>query len=238
MPGYDWSFGGWEPRPRPRGNAGYEWSRPPRETMGPGGQPWGPRDVRYGRWQGGGGGYDRGVYGEAYEAYSPRYDGGMASRGAGPQRGWGGYGRQYQEEMGGGYARGPFLPEQVYRRHPELDRAPGPRGDRWGYEMDDTGYDLSDEQILDSVRRRLFEDVWLDVDRIDVEVEDGVVTLRGEVDDFLEVRYAWDDAWETEGVRGVVTQLTVRADEPQPDAHGDLMPQTTSGTSTEPNGSA
>jgi hypothetical protein len=126
----------------------------------------------------------------------------------------------------------------VYRRHPELDRAPAQRGDRWGYEMDDTGYDLSDEQILDSVRRRLFEDVWLDVDRIDVEVEDGVVTLRGEVDDFLEVRYAWDDAWETEGVRGVVTQLTVRTDQPQSDTHGDLMPQTTSGTSTEPNESA
>jgi hypothetical protein len=226
MPGYDWSFGGWEPRARTRGGGGYEWSRPPRETMG---RAFGPRDVQYGRWEGPAG-YDRGVYGDAYEAYAPGY----GPRNAPPRRGWGGYGDAYAEQWQGGYARGPFLPEHAYRRHPELDRAPEPRGGRWGYEMDDTGMDLSDEQILDAVRRRLYEDVWLDIDRIDVEVEDGVVTLRGEVDDFLEVRYAWDDAWETEGVRGVVTQLTVRADEPQADAHGDLVPQTTSGTSPEP----
>lgn len=231
MPGYDWSFGGWEPRPRmPRGG-GYEWSRPPRETMG---RPFGPRDVQYGRW-GGGGGYDRGVYGDAYEAYAPGYGGGPPAPRGGPLgRGWGGYGQAFAEEPRGGYARGPFLPDQAYRRHPELDRAPQPRGDRWGYEMDDAGMELSDEQVLDGVRRRLYEDVWLDIDRIDVEVEDGVVTLRGEVDDFLEVRYAWDDAWETPGVRGVVTQLTVRTDEPQGDAHGDLVPQTASGTSAEP----
>jgi hypothetical protein len=166
----------------------------------------------------------------------------------GPSQGWGGYGRQYREEMQGGYggqygegmqggyARGPFMPEQAYRQHPELDRAPGPHGARWGYELDDTGMDLGDDQILDSVRRRLYEDVWLDVDRIDVEVEDGVVTLRGEVDDFLEVRYAWDDAWETPGVRGVVTQLAVRADQPQERPHHDLLPQTTQGSSPEPPG--
>lgn len=229
MPGYDWSFGGWEPRARPRGNGGYEWNRPPRETMG---RPWGPRDVQYGRWEGPAG-YDRGVYGDAYEAYAPRGYG--RDLGPGPRRGgWGGYGEAYQEEWQGGYARGPFVPEHAYRRHPELDHAPGPRGERWGYEMDDTGLELGDAQILEAVRRRLYEDMWLDVDRIDVEVEDGVVTLRGEVDDFLEVRYAWDDAWETEGVRGVVTQLTVRADEPRSVTHGDLVPQTASGTSPEP----
>jgi hypothetical protein len=231
MPGYDWSFGGRGPRPQPR-RGGYEWSRPPRETMG---GPWGPRDVQYGRWEGGGG-YDRGVYGDAYEAYAHGYGGGMMGPPGGGRAGWGGYGRQYQEEMQGGYARGPFVPEQAYRQHPELDRPPVPHGARWGYELDDTGLELSDEEIMDAVRRRLYQDVWLDVERIDVEVEDGVVTLRGEVDDFLEVRYAWDDAWETEGVRGVVTQLTVRADVPQASTHGDLMPQTTSGTSTEPTG--
>jgi hypothetical protein len=233
MPGYDWSFGGREPRGGARGAGGYEWNRPPRETMGRGARPWGPRDVQYGRWEGPGG-YDRGVYGDASEAYSPGYGGGMGPRAMPPRRGWAGYGQQYQEEWQGGYARGPFLPEHAYRRHPELEQAPSPRGERWGYEMDDAGYDLSDAQILEAVRRRLYEDVWLDVERIDVEVEDGVVTLRGEVDDFLEVRYAWDDAWETEGVRGVVTQLTVRADEPQPAVHGDLVPQTASGTTTEP----
>lgn len=224
MPGYDWSYGGWAPRARPRAG-GYEWNRPPRETMG---RPGGPRDVRYGRWEPPPR-YDRGVYGEAYEAYAPGY-----GREYGRRGGRGGYGEPYQEEWQGGYARAPFVPEHAYGRHPEMNQPPAPRGDRWGYELDDTGMDLSDGQILERVRRRLFEDVWLDVDRIDVEVEDGVVTLRGEVDDFLEVRYAWDDAWETEGVRGVITQLAVRADEPRAVPHGDLVPQTTSGTSPEP----
>jgi hypothetical protein len=232
MPGYDWGFGGRQPRGRGRGNAGYEWNRPPRETMGfgPGRGP-DPRDVRYGRWESPGG-YDRGVYGEQYEAYAPRgYDG----RGPMPRgRAWGGYGGDFQEEWQGGYARGPFVPEQAYRRHPELERGPGPRGDRWGYELDDTGEHVSDETVLDAVRRRLYEDIWLDIDRLDVEVEDGVVTLRGEVDDYLEARYAWDDAWETRGVRGVVTRLTVRADQPQAEPHGDLLPQTSPGSSTEP----
>jgi len=90
--------------------------------------------------------------------------------------------------------------------------------------MDDTGWDLDDDQILETVRKRLYDDVWLDVDRIDVEVEDGVVTLRGEVDDFMEARYAWDDAWEADGVRGVVNNLTVRADQPH-DSHGDVVVQ-------------
>ena len=43
-----------------------------------------------------------------------------------------------------------------------------------------------------------------------------------------------DDAWETEGVRGVVTQLAVRVDLPQESPHGDLLPQSSRGTSTEP----
>lgn len=162
-------------------------------------------------------GYDRGVYGGAYEGYR----GGYAERG-----GWGGYGVEY--------AREPFLPPETYRRHPELERVPGPRGDRWGYELDDTGTELGDREILAAVRRRLYEDVWLDVDRIDVEVEDGVVTLSGEVDDYMEARYAWDDAWETEGVRGVLNQLAVRLDRPAAETHGDLLPQSTQGTTTEP----
>ncbi|HEX2080424.1 MAG TPA: BON domain-containing protein [Longimicrobium sp.] len=218
---YDRSYGGgWGAR-----RGGYEWNRAPRETMG--GRPWSPRDVQYGRWDGPAG-YDRGVYGGGYEAPAGGYAEGPA------RRGWGGYADDFDGGWQAGYARGPFLPEQAYRRHPELDREPGPRGGRWGYEMDDTGWDLDDDEILEAVRRRLYDDVWLDVDRIDVEVEDGVVTLRGEVDDFMEARYAWDDAWETAGVRGVVNLLTVRVDQPDPQPHGDVVPQTTHGQSSEP----
>jgi hypothetical protein len=56
-------------------------------------------------------------------------------------------------------------------------------------------------------------------------VNDNVVTLKGEVDDYLEARYAWDDAWEARGVRGVVNQLTVRLDKPL-DEHEEPFPQT------------
>jgi hypothetical protein len=224
---YDGSFGGgWGPRPAPR-RGGYEWNRPPREIMG--GQPWSPRDVQYGRWAAPMG-YDRGVYGGAYEAPSGGY-------GDGPNRraGWGGYGADFQDEWQG-YARGPFLPEHAYQRHPELAREPRRRAEPWDPSFDDAGWEMDDEEILDAVRRRLYEDVWVDIDRVDVEVEDGVVTLRGEVDDFMEARYAWDDAWETPGVRGVINHLTVRVDQPEARPHGDVMPQSSQGTSTEPAG--
>jgi hypothetical protein len=227
---YDGGFsGGWGPR-----RGGYEWNRPPREIMG-GGERWNPRDVQYGRWEGPGG-YDRGIYGGAYEAPQGRY-----VEGPDPRRGWGGYGGDFQggypgDFRDGGYARQPFIPEQAYQRHPELSRQPGPRGERWGYELDDSGWEMDDDEILDAVRRRLYEDVWVDIDRIDVEVEDGVVTLRGEVDDFMEARYAWDDAWETQGVRGVLNHLTVRVDQAQSQPHGDVMPQSSAGASAEPRG--
>ena len=51
-----------------------------------------------------------------------------------------------------------------------------------------------------------------------------MVTLKGEVDDYLEARYAWDDAWEAAGVRGVLNQLTVRTDEPHDEHERGLHP--------------
>ena len=215
MRGYD----RWERMPRRQ--AEYEWSRPPRETMG--------QDryerMRFGRWDSPPL-LDRGVYGEAYPGFGgyPGRPGGRPSRG----RGWAGYGADYDA----GYAREPFVPEAMYRRHPELERAPQ-RGGRWGYDVDGGEVEMEDEDILDAVRAKLYEDIWLDIDRIDVEVEDGVVTLSGEVGDFLEARYAWDDAWETDGVRGVVNHLTVRTDQPHHE-HGDMVAQSSDGTRTEP----
>jgi osmotically-inducible protein OsmY len=118
------------------------------------------------------------------------------------------------------------MPEEAYRRHPEYNQPPQHRG------MDTVGYgfsaavdeDLSDDEILHGVRARLQQDRWLDADSINVEVEDGVVTLTGEVGDFMEARYAWDDAWETPGVHGVLNSLTVRTDLPH-EPHGDVLPQ-------------
>jgi hypothetical protein len=129
----------------------------------------------------------------------------------------GGYRQQSNNAYDSSHAREPFMPDYVYDRHPEYDRPQRHLHDRWpddpaggqgGYELDD------DEEIQQAVRQNLFQDNWVDAERIDVEVTDGVVTLTGEVDDFLEARYAWDDAWETNGVRGVVNHIHVRVDGP------------------------
>ena len=187
-----------------------------------GGRVGGGREGYGGVYADGGG---RGVYGEAYPGFhgypgGPRgeyYGGG----GFGPGRA--SQGRGYDAGWGGG--QGTFIPEEAYRRHPELARQPPRR--QWEEYQSSFGEELSDDEILEGVQQRIYDDPWLDVKRIDVAVEDGVVTLTGEVDDFLEARYAWDDAWETDGVRGVVNNLTVRTDLPHParEIHGDAVPQ-------------
>jgi hypothetical protein len=66
-----------------------------------------------------------------------------------------------------------------------------------------------DAELKAEVEEALFLDTWVDADAITVEVEDGVVTLSGELPDFEEVRFATDDAWDVVGVRGVRQELTV-----------------------------
>jgi hypothetical protein len=164
-----------------------------------------------------GGGPVRGEYGGAYEGGHP---GGPARGGyyGGP-----GVGRAPGRGYDGGYARAPFMPEEAYRRHPEYRQERQPR--EWEAHQHEYGDDeLSDDEVRDAVYRRMSADAWLDPGRIEVKVEDGVVTLTGEVDDYMEARYAWDDAWEADGVRGVVNNLTVRVDQPH-DAHGDMVVQ-------------
>jgi len=72
----------------------------------------------------------------------------------------------------------------------------------------------SDDEIREDVEEALFYDTWVDADRIQVAVEDGVVTLTGTLPSYDEVRYATDDAWDVDGVRGVRTQLTVGEEAP------------------------
>ena len=67
----------------------------------------------------------------------------------------------------------------------------------------------SDEDLRDDVEDALFYDTWVDADAISVEVREGIVTLRGELPSYDEVRYAMDDAWDIEGVLGVRTELRV-----------------------------
>ena len=72
----------------------------------------------------------------------------------------------------------------------------------------------SDEEIREDVEETLFYDTWVDADRIEVVVADGVVTLRGTLSSYDEVRYAVDDAWDVDGVRGVRSELEVRPTSP------------------------
>ncbi|HST61334.1 MAG TPA: BON domain-containing protein [Longimicrobium sp.] len=66
-----------------------------------------------------------------------------------------------------------------------------------------------DEEVRKDVEDALFYDTWVDAEAITVEVKEGVVTLTGELPDYQEVRYATDDAWDVDGVRGVHCQLRV-----------------------------
>jgi hypothetical protein len=67
----------------------------------------------------------------------------------------------------------------------------------------------SDEELRSDVEEALFYDTWIDSDAITVEVSEGVVTLRGELPSYDEIRFATDDAWDVEGVLGVRTELRV-----------------------------
>lgn len=180
-----------------RTGGGAQWGGPgPRGRLprGPGGG--GPYEP-YGHPAYERGSYERGVYGGGYPGLREY---------PGPQRPSGGYDAPF--------ANGTFLPEEAYRRHPEYDRPPRHVSDRWpdgpaGQGGPGLGREMDDGDVQQFVRESLYGDSWLDADRIQVEVDDGVVTLRGEVRDYMEARYAWDDAWESPGVRGVVNLLTV-----------------------------
>lgn len=133
---------------------------------------------------------------------------------------------RYRPETDPYARRGPFDP---FGRDSYADLPDAPRGYYDGYdpEMDDEeidavlgpdrgmaplpweGEEPDDHGVRGRVMRALRDDGFIDAEAIQVEVKDRVVTLRGEVKDYMEARYAWDDAWEAGGVRGVISKLTV-----------------------------
>lgn len=68
-----------------------------------------------------------------------------------------------------------------------------------------------DSELARDVEEALFHDTWVDADAITVEVRDGVVTLRGALPSYDEIRYATDDAWDVVGVVGVRSELELRS---------------------------
>ncbi len=70
----------------------------------------------------------------------------------------------------------------------------------------------SDDELRQEVEDTLFYDTWVDADAISVAVQDGVVTLRGTLPNYEELRYAVDDVWDVDGVRGVRSEMEVNED--------------------------
>lgn len=68
----------------------------------------------------------------------------------------------------------------------------------------------SDRDLKSAVVERLQTHAHTKKEEIDVAVEDGVVTLDGEVSTRLAKRSAGDDAWDTPGVVDVRNQLRPR----------------------------
>jgi hypothetical protein len=153
-----------------------------------------------------------------------------------------GYGSEFAGGYGQDYGRGDAGWERGGGGRADYDRGGYGRSERAGHtpsgrwpERQSAGRrdHMSDDEVRVEVQESLFQDSWIEPDRIEVEVEDGIVTLKGEVRDFMEARYAWDDVWETPGVRGVINQLTVR-----PDGEGDAaLPQTAGEQDDETRGS-
>jgi hypothetical protein len=138
----------------------------------------------------------RGPYGDDFRP-APGWGGGHHDRERAPEDGWSvgfGPGSDAAPEMWGPrrYGLGPYHARLRARRRP-------------------------DDEVRRDVEEALFFDTWVDAEAIQVEVDDGVVTLRGRLPDYEEVRYATDDAWDVDGVRGVRTELEVRTPEPQDD---------------------
>ena len=109
-----------------------------------------------------------------------------------------------------GYYDGPYRADREARTpHPDGLYGPG----RYGlgpYHQRLRQRRRPDDELREEVEEALFYDTWVDAEAIAVSVQDGVVTLRGELPSFEEVRYATDDAWDVDGVIGVRSELSVR----------------------------
>lgn len=109
-----------------------------------------------------------------------------------------------------------------YRRETSLVEGPhfgkGPKG-----------WKRSDERIKEEVCEALYHSRDVDASNIEVEVKDGCVYLKGEVDSRDTKRLAEDTVENVAGVRDVQNALMFRKDEPMI-RHSDSEPQDEMGT--------
>lgn len=160
----------------------------------------------YGRGEFSRGEFGRGGYGSGYWSGGPeqgQWRGGYEEPGRFGQRGFGqsGYGQSgYGQsgygsgEYGQGYGRGlgytTIVVGRFYGRGPK-------------------GYRRSDERIREDVSEELWRDPEIDASDVEIQVENGEVTLTGKVEDRHQKRLAEDLAERVSGVNDVHNQLKV-----------------------------
>jgi osmotically-inducible protein OsmY len=151
----------------------------------------------YGQGGYGQGGYGQGEYGRG--AYGGGYRQGVSEQSqwrGGPDEstyGQGGYGQ-------GSYGQSGLGPRLGYTSTLIIGRFYG-RGPK--------GYQRSDERIREDVSEELFRSPEIDASEIEIQAQNGEVTLTGKVEDRHQKRLAEDIAEQVSGVRDVHNQLKV-----------------------------
>lgn len=72
-----------------------------------------------------------------------------------------------------------------------------------------TRHDINDEMIADNVFDALDADPLVNVDDIDVSIDQGLVTISGNVQDYVSANAAHDALLYIPGIRGIVNNITI-----------------------------
>jgi hypothetical protein len=178
-----------------------EYGRGQREGgQGSFGQGYGYGQTGYGLGGVGQGGYGQGLWrgGE----YGQGGYGGSYGPGSAEQSAWrGGYDESQRYGYGqSGYGRSGYTPGLIYSSARIVGRFYG-RGPK--------GYRRSDERVREDVSEVLFRDPEIDATEVEVQVQNGEVTLTGKVEDRHQKRLAEDIAEQIPGVTDVHNQLKI-----------------------------
>lgn len=141
--------------------------------------------------------YDRGPSDQAPELWD---DQGFRQQGGwGPSRSSGLQRRAREQRLGSQIPFDGHMQEEVRTRGengPHVGK--GPRG-----------YRRSDERILEDVGERLERSGDVDASQVEISCENGIVTLRGEIEDRSSKRFAEDLAHDVYGVKDVMNNLSI-----------------------------
>jgi osmotically-inducible protein OsmY len=137
----------------------------------------------------------------------------------------GGYGNQNQFEMAGNRNReNEGLLDGQWRGSNQMrdqSRQGQSRGQHAG--KGPKGYRRSDERIMEDINEQLMRDGDIDPSEIEVQVQEGEVTLTGTVDTRQAKRLAEDIAEGITGVQEVFNQIRVRREEQQSETGGNSV---------------